>query len=491
LRSCPNSIGKNGLLFLGDANHDLAQSEEGDGVGDDHQVVESIGQLPNQIVGNQSAQEDEDQSDHGVNHGGSLGILLAEEEVGVDLAEQVPAQNGGEGEEEQADGHEDVAEGGAEHGAEGGLGQVGLADHGLSGGGAGSVQGAVSGVEGGDDNQSVEGEHHEGVDEHADHSDDALIVGVLHVGLSVSVGSGTHTGLIGEQAALGALADGGLDAGAEGTAQNGLRLEGVLEDHAEGGGDVLDAGHENHQTAEEEETGHDGDDLLGDGGQTLDAAQEDGGADGDQNQTDSPGGDAESGVEGGADGVGLHHAAEEAEGEDNSHGEEAGEELAEAALEGVGDVVDGAALDVAVLVHLAGVEGEGSLSVDGGHAQEGDDPHPEDGAGAAGEDGAGSADDVTGTDLSGNGGGQSLERGHAGGLLTAAQGQVAEDLLHAFAEAANLHELGADGVEQAYANQQEDEDIAGQVIVDVANDGIQGCFKILNECHNDFLQFFS
>ena len=41
-----------------------------------------------------------------------------------------PAQNRGESEEEQADSHELGAEAGSHHGAEGGLGQIGLAEHG-------------------------------------------------------------------------------------------------------------------------------------------------------------------------------------------------------------------------------------------------------------------------------------------------------------------------------------------------------------------------
>ena len=40
-------------------------------------------------------------------------------------------------------------------------------------------------------------------------------------------------------------------------------------------------------------------------------------------------GHAESGLEGGADGVGLDHAAHEAQGQDDGHGEETSQELAE------------------------------------------------------------------------------------------------------------------------------------------------------------------
>ncbi len=60
------------------------------------------------------------------------------------------------------------------------------------------------------------------------------------------------------------------------------------------------------------------------------------------------------------------------------------------------------------------------FAVDGGHAEKGGQPHPEDGARAAGEQRGGAAGDVAGADLSRDGGGDGLERGHAlvVGLLT-------------------------------------------------------------------------
>ena len=48
---------------------------------------------------------------------------------------------------------------------------------------------------------------------------------------------------------------------------------------------VLDAHDQHDQAAHQEDDGHDGDQLLGDGGQALDAAQEDEAADDHQGQT--------------------------------------------------------------------------------------------------------------------------------------------------------------------------------------------------------------
>ena len=232
------------------ADYHFGQGEQGDDVGNDHEVVEHIRQLPHQIVAHHGAHQDEHQSDEGVDHGAGLGVLLAEKPDGVDLAEQVPAQNRGESEEEQADSHEFGTEAGSHHRAESGLGQIGLAEHGGHIPHIAVCQRAIGGVEGADDDQRVEGQHHEGVDEHTDHRHNALLVRILHVGLSVGMGGGAHTGLVGEQTTLGALRDGLLDGVAERTAHDGLRLKGVLEDHAEGGGDVPDAEDQDDQTAQ-------------------------------------------------------------------------------------------------------------------------------------------------------------------------------------------------------------------------------------------------
>ena len=64
---------------------------------------------------------------------------------------------------------------------------------------------AVTGVEGGDNDKSGHGENDEGVDEKADHCDNALVVRLFNICHRVCVGSGAHTGFIGEQSALYAL----------------------------------------------------------------------------------------------------------------------------------------------------------------------------------------------------------------------------------------------------------------------------------------------
>ena len=295
----------------------------------------------------------------------------------------------------------------------------------------------------------------------------------------MGVGGGAHAGLVGEQSTLGALADGLLQRIAEAAANDGLGLKGILKDHGNGIRDVLGPHHQHHQGPAQENGCHDGDDLLGDRGQALHTAHEDEAADHHQHDAHDPGGHAEGGLESGADGVGLHHAAHEAQGQDDGHGKEAGQEFAEAALERGGDVVHRAAAVGAVRVLLAGLDGQGGLRIDGRHAKEGDDPHPEDGAGAAGQDGARAAHDVAGAHLGGNGGGQGLEGAHPVLLLPAPEGQVAEHLPHPLAEAAHLHKAGADAVKQAHADEQKDQNIAGQIGIDVDYNGVQCRFQRL------------
>ena len=80
-----------------------------------------------------------------------LDALRTEEVLDVQAGEQVPPENGREGEEEQADGHESVAEARAEEPAEGELRHVRLVE---AGGKAGRVEGErpVFDVEHRDDN---------------------------------------------------------------------------------------------------------------------------------------------------------------------------------------------------------------------------------------------------------------------------------------------------------------------------------------------------
>ena len=112
-------------FFQAGDNH-ARQREQRDDVGQDDEVVEHIRQLPHEVTAGDSAEEDEHQCDNGIDDAAQPAVPAAKQVVGIDLTEQVPAQDSGEGEEQQADGHEFGTQTGTEHGAEGGLRQIGL-----------------------------------------------------------------------------------------------------------------------------------------------------------------------------------------------------------------------------------------------------------------------------------------------------------------------------------------------------------------------------
>lgn len=371
--------------------HDAGQRDECDHVRQHHELVEHIRQFPDQIIGQAGTEEDEDNSDDGV---GKV-CLLAEEIVDIDAAEEVPADDRREREKQQADGHERIAERITEHARERELRHVRLGDAVDRAVG----QRAVAGVERGDDDERRHGQDDERVDEHADHCDRALLVRALDVGQRMRVRRGAHTGLVREQAALGALADGRLERIADAAADDGLRHEGVLEDHAEGLRHVADAGKEHDQAADQIQAGHDRHDLLRDGGDALHAADEDERRNGGNDQAHDPARDMECVLARLTNGVGLHHGAHEAERQNDRDREETGQELAEAVRERALDVVHRAAEDRAVRLDHTRLLREHRLGIDRRHAEERDDPHPEDRAGAADEDRAAGADDVAGADL--------------------------------------------------------------------------------------------
>ena len=115
---------------MGQRSNYTAAGNKGYNVGQNHKLIEHIAQFPNQIVGGKCAKEYERQRDHVVNDNGDLfGLfILAEQIANVDLAEHIPAENGGEREEEQRYGYEDVTAGFTKQSAESSLCKVGFVD---------------------------------------------------------------------------------------------------------------------------------------------------------------------------------------------------------------------------------------------------------------------------------------------------------------------------------------------------------------------------
>ena len=138
-------------------------------------------------------------------------VFQAAEEYNMRLKESGVLWNMSE--EQKADGNKDAAEACAENTTGCQLHGVCFGDaHGLNGCLIidGSSKTVFAGKQAGDDNQSGHGENNEGVKEHTDHSDNALVVGLFNICHGMCMGCGTHTGFIGEQTALCTLADGSL-----------------------------------------------------------------------------------------------------------------------------------------------------------------------------------------------------------------------------------------------------------------------------------------
>src|SRR5699024_11099402 len=103
----------------------------------------------------------------------------------------------------------------------------------------------------GQDDQSGQGQDDEGIDEHADHSNNALILRLLNLCQCVCVRSGTHTSLIREQAACNAVAHCLLDGHTCDTACQRLRLECADEDGLDRLNQCRVVDDQNHDAAED------------------------------------------------------------------------------------------------------------------------------------------------------------------------------------------------------------------------------------------------
>ena len=89
------------LCALGCLDNDAGKCGECDDVGDNHEVVEDVGQLPDEVIFRDGAEEDECNGKNRVDDNCDLlGLFgLAEQEEDVLLTEEVPADDGCECEE--------------------------------------------------------------------------------------------------------------------------------------------------------------------------------------------------------------------------------------------------------------------------------------------------------------------------------------------------------------------------------------------------------
>ena len=279
-------------------------------------------------------------------------------------------------------------------------------------------------------------------------------------------GSGTQTGLVGEDAAGEALTHGDHDGVAKDTAAHSLKAECGSEDGAESSGDVRGAQDDDADTGGHVEHGHEGNQERGDLADALGTAQNHDADDDGQQHAGELRLQAEQAVHGAGDLAGLSDVADTEGGQTAQNGEDDSQGLP-ALAQTVLDVVHGAALIDTLGVLLAELHGQDDLGVLGAHTEESGDPHPEHGAGAAHEDGAGDAGDVAGADGTGQSGTDCLEGAQVfAGVIFLLGEQGTQSVLHDEAEPADLDPAGAEGQEDAGADQKRQHDGAPHETVD-------------------------
>lgn len=435
-----------------------ARDEEDDQDADDvnprHHAHADIAEVPDiagAVDGAEHHHRHDQQLDDDQRHA-ALEVLVQVSDIG--FGDIVIGDDGGKGEEEQRQRHEDRAET-----AEGAL-QRHLRERGRTDFRGGRQvlddelavrQGALHVVLVGDQNhQRGGGAHQQGIDIDRERLHQALLRRVLGFGSGGSVGAGALPRFVRVHAAL--------DAPADGRAHAGLGRERIREDQREYGGQLVDIHGDDDQRQHDVAEGHERHHVLGKLGDALDAAKND---DAQYQQDHRQAGQlvgadaAHEGVDHGAvakdlgdrvtDRVGLHAGQEDAAGNHRRDGKQRAQPgPAEAAREEVG----GAATVLAVLFDLVQLA-QRRFGIGRAGAQEGDRPHPEHRAGAAETDGGGHAGDIAHANPAGQGHGQGLERRDAGIGVTLLEQQAQH-----FLEQAHLDETGLDRIEQAGAKAQ-------------------------------------
>ena len=439
---------------------DVGQDDQADQVRDSHQGVEDIGDVPDQFQGLRGADIGDQREHDTVDDVVFRGI---EQVLKGFFPVIFPAEDGGIGEQHDADGNH-VAAHGADKAFKGRDGQGdAFQRHAV---GIGDAQDAGRG-----NDQARNGADDDGIEERARHVDVALADRIIRVGSSRRDGRGAHAGFVGETAAGDAVADGVHNThgnGAQDTAADGFGIKGHDEDLVQavgnGGNIAEDAG----QATCHVEDGHGGNQDGRNAGNGFDAAQDDDqGQDGQAHAGDHDG-NLKGLIQRGRNGVGLGQVAD-AEGRQHSEeGEQEAQDLAgvlvlEAILHGVHGTAGHFALDVDFPI----LDGEHAFAELARQAEAGGNPHPDQGAGAAGEHGRRHADDVARAD----GGRQGRHQGGKRGNIPFAErfrtGFTAEHLLQGVRQVAPRQEAQLESQEHAGADQQRQHDRPPYETVDV------------------------
>ena len=303
-----------------------------------------------------------------------------------------------------------------------------------------------------------------------------------HISGSSGVGSGTHTCLVGVQAALDAV----HQAASGEAAEDGLEVKSIDEDTLDHSGDGGDVHKNDDQGNQDVDDAHNGNQHAGDLGQALGAAHNANGKQDSQDSTDDPGRgslvvEAEA-CKSGLQVVGSQRIVAHGIGQNDNHGENHAQP---ALMQRSFHVIGGAAVAGAVLIALFIDLSQRRLDKSRSTANQSDQPHPEHTAHTAQTDGSGHTDDVAGTHAGGSGHHQGAEGGN--GIFTLGLFTHHTD---GFAKQTELHSLGANGEIQAAANQEYDNKRNGQLLraaVEEIADRVNNAIHFLN---HDFFSLF-
>ena len=388
--------------MLGFLGHNPSQDQHRDAVGNRHQAVGDVGDVPDEVAATNASPEHEHQEDDRIRQN----ALLAEEVHDCTVTVLAPAKNRGIGEAEETNHQHERAKHGNR--LEAGRRKRRAA--------AEDVRAAASNgvVERGGKfrvGQQRRHEHEAGneadddrIPKCAAHRHESLTGGVASHRARSDKRGGAQAALVGEKAALEAELESQHDSRSHCAAKSCLRRERAHEDGGNRLAQVLAVNANDYQAAHNIEHSHDRNELLTDTGDALKAAEDDKGDKDRHDQADDPCGDALTVEErrcrdGAGKRVRLHRGTDAKGGNGRKQRKEDGEELAQAlVLETALEGVHGAADHLAVLILHAPLHTDVGLRVLGGDAEDTRDPHPEDGTRTAGEETRRHAHDVAGAD---------------------------------------------------------------------------------------------
>ena len=428
--------------------HLPAHEHQANHVQDDNHGQEAV---KDHIHGGHVGERAGDADEQGVNKYPHLGELAAEQNLGLNLAEEAGGDDRGEHKQEHRDSNEDGTEV-SEHGLE--RSQCQLA-------GAQTILRPHAGAQNG---QRGDGADDDGIHKDLKDTELGLADGVIRIGGAVTGDGGAHARLIGVHTAGGTPTDRCHNGGAGEAAHSGVAGEGILEDHTDDSGELTHVGEDDDQRARHVQAGHHRDQNVGDAGHALETAGQDHAHQNGKNDT------ANSLVC--AEHVELLSSGNTLRGQGGDQLDHEEEGVADAEhdadlLAQTAQVVSRTADPLARVVLTTVLDAQRDLAVLGAHTEDSQDPDPEHGAGAAQGDGHRHTDDIGGA----NGAGQRRERSGNGTDLTLflLGKHLAEGLAHGVAKVPDLGEPQIDGQEQAAAADKDQNRNAPEPVAEVLN----------------------